>query len=162
MGRVRQPTLWLPAGEEAVAVADVAHVLVGAAGGHNGPGAAILPQVQVVLGVKGHHPPSGGAGGGLDADTVLQGLGQQAVGVCLPQVVLGKKGQLVEILHAPDVLGGEALFLHLFAVVGDVVPDMAHLLYQALVLPGQDLFPAGALDLRLIVTLHWLSLSCRM
>ena len=142
------------AGEQAVAVADMAHILVGAAGSDDGPGAAVLPQVDVVLGVEGHHPLAGGARGGLDADAVLQGPGQQAVGVGLPQVVLGEEGELVEVLHALYVVGGDALLLHLLPVVGDGVPHVPHLLDQALVLPGQDLLPAGTLDLRLVVTFH--------
>ena len=143
-----------PAGEEAVAVADVAHVLLRAAGGHNRPGAALLPQVHVVLGVKGHHPAAGGAGGGLNPHAVPQGRGQKAVGVGVPQVVLGEEGQLVEVLHAPDVLRGDPLLLHLFAVVGDLVPDMADLFDQALVLPGQELLPGGCFNFALIVALH--------
>ena len=89
------------AGEQAVAVAHLAHVLIGAPGGHDGPGAAVLPQVDVVLGVEGHHPLAGGARGRLDAHAVLQRPGQQAVGVGLPQVVLGDEGQLVEVVHRP-------------------------------------------------------------
>lgn len=49
------------AGEQTVAIADMAHVLVGAAGRHDGPGAAIFPQIQVMLGIEGHHPLAGGA-----------------------------------------------------------------------------------------------------
>ena len=59
------------AGEQAVAIGHLAHVLVGAAGGHNGPGAAVLPQVDVVLGVEGHHPLASGARGGLDTHAIL-------------------------------------------------------------------------------------------
>ncbi len=142
------------AGKEPVAVADVAHVLLCAPGGHDGPSAAVLPQVQIVLGIEGHHPASGGTGGGLNAHAVLQRRGQQAVGVGVPQVVLGEEGQLVQVLHALDVRGGHALFLHLLAVVGHIVPHMLYLLDQALVLPRQDLLPRGALNFRLIVTLH--------
>lgn len=46
------------------------------------------------------------------------------------------------------------LLLHLPAVVGYVLPHMPDLLDQALVLPRQDLLPRGALNFRLIVTLH--------
>ena len=59
------------AGEQAVAVAHLAHIFVSTAGGGDGAGAAVLPQVNVVLGVEGNHPLAGGAGGGLDADAVL-------------------------------------------------------------------------------------------
>ena len=72
------------AGEQTVAIADMAHVLVGAAGRHDGPGAAIFPQIQVMLGIEGHHPLAGGAGGGLDAHAVLQGPGGEAVGIGFP------------------------------------------------------------------------------
>jgi len=47
--------------EQAVAIGHLAHILIGGAGRNQGPGAAVLPQVNVVLGVKGHHPLAGGA-----------------------------------------------------------------------------------------------------
>ena len=72
-----------------VAVGHLADILLRTPGSHDGPGAAVLPQVDVVLGVEGHHPLAGGAGGGLDADALLQGLGYQPVGVGLPLVSLG-------------------------------------------------------------------------
>ena len=143
------------AGEQAIAVGHLAHVLIGAAGGHDGPGAAVLPQVDVVLGVEGHHPLAGGARGGLDAHALLQGLGYQPVGVGLPQVGLGDEGQLVQVVAGADVVRGEALLLHLLAVVGHIVPDVAHLLHKPLILPGLDLFPGRALDLGLVVSFHW-------
>ena len=121
----------------------------------DGPGAAVLPQVDVVLGVEGHHPLAGGAGGGLDAYAVLQGLGQQTVGIGVPQVGFGHKGQLIEILRPLDVLRGHPLGLHLLAVVGHIVPHVLDLLDQALILPSLDLLPRGGLDLGLVVPFHW-------
>ncbi len=142
-------------GEEAVAVGHLADVLVGAPGGHDGPGAAVLPQINVGLRVEGHHPLSGGARGGLDAHAVLQGHAHQAVGVGLPQVGLGEEGELVEVVTGPDVGGGDSLRLHLLPVVGHVVPDMLDLRHQTLILPGLDLLPGGGLDLRLVIPFHW-------
>ena len=138
------------AGEEAVAIGDVDHIVLGAAGGHDGAGAAVLPQVYVVLGVEGHHAAAGGAGGGVDADTLGQGLGQQAVGIALPQVGLGDKGQLMQVLDAVDVVGGHALLVHLGAVIGDVIVDVADLLDQALALQSPQLVLGHGFDLRLI------------
>jgi hypothetical protein len=108
-----------------------------------------------VLGVEGHHPLARGARGGLDADALLQGLGHQPIGVGLPQVGLGDKGELVQVVAGLDVVRGKALLLHLLAVVGHIVPDVAHLLHKPLVLPGLDLLPGCALDFRLIISFHW-------
>ena len=138
------------AGEQAVAVGDVDHVILGAAHSHDGTGAAILPQVHVVLGVVGHHTLAGGAGGGLDADTFAQGLGHEAVGVALPQVILGDEGELVQILDALDVIGGHTLGFHLLAVVGDIVPNMLDLFDQAFTLEGAQLFLGHGFDFRLV------------
>ena len=143
-----------PAGEQAEAVGHLAHVLLGAAGGGDGPGAAVLPQVDVVLVVEGHHPLAGGAGGGVDADHVLLGHAHHPEGIALPQVVLGEEGQLIQVVDGLDVVGGDPLLLHLLPVVGHVVPHMADLLDQLLVLDLDDLFPGSALDLRLIVVFH--------
>ena len=107
-----------------------------------------------MLGVKGHHPAPCGARCGLDADAVFQGPGQQAVRIGVSQVVLGQERQLAQILHALDVLRGEAFFLHFCTVVGHIVPHMAHLSDQALVLPCQDLLPVRGLDFFLIVPFH--------
>ena len=72
------------AGEQAVAVADLAHILIGAARGHNGPCAAVFPQVNVMLGVECHHALARGAGGGLNADAIPQRPGHQPIGIGFP------------------------------------------------------------------------------
>ena len=87
-----------PAGEKAVAIADMADVLIRAAGCDDRPGTAILPDVKIVLGIKSDDALSRGAGGGLDAYAILQGAGHQAIGICLAQVVLREEGELVQIL----------------------------------------------------------------
>ena len=143
------------AGEQSVAVGHLAHILIGAPRSHDSPGAAVLPEIDVLLSVEGHHPLASGARGGLDADAVLQGHPHQPVGVSIPQVRLGEEGQLVQVVAGLDIRRCDPLLLHLFAVVGHVVPHMLDLLYQALVLPGLDLFPGRSLDLRLIIAFQW-------
>ena len=93
-----------------------------------------------MLGVESNDALTGGAGGGLDANTLGEGLGQQSVGVCFAQVVLGEEGELMQVSGGLDVVGGHALFFHLLAIVGDIVPDMLDLLDKALILPSADLF----------------------
>ena len=145
------------AGEQAVAVGHLDHVLVRGPGGHEGPGAAVLPQVDVVLGVEGHHPLARGAGGGVDADAVLHGLAHKAVGVSVPQVSLAEEGELGEVRDALDVVGGHALLLHLLPVVGHVLIDPADLVHQTIALPSGDLFPGRAFDLGLVVVFHFMN-----
>ena len=94
-----------------------------------------------MLGVKRHDTLSGGSGGGLDADAVLQGLAHQSVRIGLSQVRLGKERKLVQIVDGLDVLRRHALLLHLLPVIRDVVPDMLHLLHDLFILDLFDLFP---------------------
>ena len=58
----------------------------------------------------------------------------------------------MEVVQALDIIGGDAFFLHLFAVVGDVVINVTNLLDQALALESTQLVPGHSFDLRLI---HW-------
>ena len=58
------------AGEEAVAVADLNYIVRGCARCHQGSGAALVPHVDVILGVESDNPAARGAAGGLNADTV--------------------------------------------------------------------------------------------
>ena len=60
------------AGEQAVAVGYLADILIRAARCDDRTCAAILPQVDIVLGVEGDDALAGRAGGGLDAHAVLQ------------------------------------------------------------------------------------------
>ena len=142
------------AGEQTVAIGHLADVLFCAAGGHDGPGAAFLPQVDIGLGVEGHHALSGGAGGGLNAHRLREGNAQKAVGIRLPQIVLGKKREQVQVVDGLNVLRRDPLFLHLFPIVGDRIPHVPDLTKQPLVLEPDDLLPRGAFDLRLIIPFH--------
>ena len=82
------------AGEQTVAVGNLTDILIGAAGGDDGPCAAVFPQINVMLGVECHNPLAGGAGGGLNADTVLEGNTDKTVRIGLPQVGLGEERKL--------------------------------------------------------------------
>ena len=152
------------AGKQAVAVGHMANILLGAACRHDGTGAAVLPQIHIVLGVEGHNPLTGGAGGGVDADALRHGLAHQAVGICLPQVVLFQEGQLVQVVNTLNILGSHALFFHFFAVVGHIVPNVLYLLYQAFILQSTKLLIGHGLNFRLIIVCHGfhLSLSVRL
>ena len=65
------------AGKQAIAVSHLTNILVGAAYSSDGAGAAVVPQIHVVLGIESDYPLAGGAGGGLDADTFVERLCQQ-------------------------------------------------------------------------------------
>ena len=142
------------AGKQAVAVADVANVILCAARCNDGARAAVLPQINVVLRIERDDTPARGAGGGLDADAVGKRSCKKSVRIGFAQVVFCEERQLVQILQTSDIRGRQSFLLHFFAVVGDIVPDVFHLLQQALVLPCADLLAAGAFDLGLIVSLH--------
>ena len=142
------------AGEQAVTVGDLADVFIGAAGCRDGAGTALFPEVDVVERIESDDALAGGAGGGLDADTVLQRDRQQAVGISLPEISFGEEGELFQIIHRLDIVRGDALFFHLFPVVGDIVPHVTDLLHETLGLDGPDLFAACAFDRFLIILFH--------
>ena len=146
------------AGEQAVAISHLAHVLFRAAGGGDGSCAAVLPEVNVLFGVERDNALAGRAGGGVDADTVLQRHCKQAVGICVAQVGFAEERELVKIVPAFDIVGREARRFHFRAVIGDIVPDVAHLPDEPLILPAFDLLGAGAFDFFLIIVFHGRSL----
>ena len=106
------------AGEQTVAVSHVNNIFFIATHSHNGTGAAIFPQIHIVLGVEGHNTLTGGTGSGVDADAIIQGHTSQTMGIGIPQIGLGKKRQLVQIINGLDVIDGDTLFFHLCPVVG--------------------------------------------
>ena len=143
--------------EEAVAVCDLHDVFVGAACRNDRPGAALLPHVDVLLGIEGDDTLAGGAGCRLDADAVLEVSPQKPIGICYAQVFFAEERELFDIIYALYVLGLYSLFVHEIAVVGDVVIDVPHLLYDLLVLDRKDFLPGCGLDLFLIIVLHLLA-----
>ena len=146
------------AGEQAVAVGDLADVFRSCARGRQRSCAAVVPEVDILLGVEGDDALAGRAGGGVDADTFFQRLRKQTEGVCIPQIRLAQKRELIQIVAAVDILRRDALFLHLRAVVGDLVPDVPDLTDQTLILPGLDLFLTRTFDFFLIIPFHGFSL----
>ena len=87
---------------------------------------------------------------------ILHGNGKQPIGICFPQVLFIGKGQLVQVVHRLNVLRTHSLFVHQLLVIRHVVIGMAHLLDQALILPGTNLLPRGAFNLGLIIPFQWI------
>ena len=57
-----------------------------------------------MLRIEGYHALAGRAGGGLDADTILQRHSDQAVGICFPKICLGEKWKLADVVDRLDVI----------------------------------------------------------
>ena len=94
----------------------------------------------------------------MDAYAFFQRLCKQTEGICIPQTRLAQKRELIQIVAAVDILRRDALFFHLRAVVGDLVPDVPDLTDQTLILPGLDLLLARTFDFFLIIPFHGFSL----
>ena len=141
-------------GKQTIAIADMADIILGAACRYDGTCTAIFPQIQVMLGVKCNHTTTGGATGGLNADTIGQRLCQQAIGILILQVILGDKGQLVQILHTMDILRLYACCIHFIAVKFYIVIYILYLLDQTLALQCLQLVYRHGLNFRLIIMLH--------
>ena len=107
-----------------------------------------------MLGIERDNTLAGGAGSGVDPDAVLQIRTQQAVGIRVAQVGLAEERQLSDVIHTADIVRGDALFFHLFPVVGDIVPYMFHLADDLFILDFQDFLPRCRFDFRLVVPAH--------
>ena len=142
------------AGEQSVPVTNLDDVLIGTAGSDDGAGGAVLPQVHVMLGIEGDDAFAGGAGGGLDANAVLQVRAQQAVGIGVPQVGFAEERKLLDVIHGFDIVRSDAFFFHQVMIVGDVVPYVADLLTQLFVLDLQNFLPGRRFDFRLEIPFH--------
>ena len=147
-------------GEQTVTVADLHYIFLGCTGCHQCSGAAVLPEIQVVLCIKCNHTASCGTAGGLDPYTVLRRTGQKSVGICLAKIVLRQERQLGEILQALDILRLYTLLIHQFMVVFVILINIRHLLDQALFLQFLDLLDRHGLDLRLEILLHSMYSFC--
>ena len=142
------------AGEQAVAVSHVKNIFLGAAGGHDGTGAAIFPQIDIMLGIESHDTLAGGAGSGVNPDTLILGNAHKAVGISITQVCLGQERQLVQVIDGLDIVQGDALVFHLLAVVGHIVPHVLDLLHEPLVLQGTKLLIGHGFDFWLVIVRH--------
>ena len=139
------------AGEQAIAIGDMDHILLRAACSDNGAGTTLFPHINIILGIIRNDALARRAGGGLDAHAVGQRAGQHTIGVRLPQVCLGEERQLVQILHAVDILRLDPGFVHQVPVVGHIGIDMLHRLNQLFRLQRPDLLLRHCFDLRLII-----------
>ena len=96
----------------------------------------------------------------MDADTLRKGFSLESIGVGLTQVVLTQEGQLVEVVHAVDIIDGDAFVFHLLPVVRHIVPHMPQLLHKSVVLQLTKLLIGHGFDFRLIIVSHRLPLLC--
>ena len=60
----------------------------------------------------------------------------------------------MQVIHALNILRQNPLLLHLFAVIGYIVPHMAHLLYQPFILPCKNLLPVRGFNFFLVIPFH--------
>ena len=150
------------AGKQAITIGDMYLILLGGSHGHQLASNNIVPDIQVLPGIAYHDLLSGGSGGGMQPHHILHGNGKQPIGIGIPQVLFIGKGQLVQVVHRLNVLRTNSLFVHQLFVIRHVVIGMAHLLDQALILPGTNLLPRGAFNLGLIIPFQWIhpSLTC--
>jgi len=75
-------------------------------------GDAFGPHLDVVPGVADHGGLALRPRRGVDADHVLQGLGEQPEGVVIPEILLGREGQAGKILQGADIVRPKTALLH--------------------------------------------------
>ena len=63
-------------------------------------------------------------------DNVVLGYRKKTVGIGLSKICLGQERKLVKIVNGLDVVRCNSLFLHLFAVIWDIVPDVLNLFHE--------------------------------
>ena len=105
-----------PAGEQAVAVADVHHVTRPRTGGADAARHGVGPDVDVLLRVADHGRLAGGAAAGVDAHDLLARHGEDAEGVAVAQILLGGEGELGQVRQLPEVVRVHAGFVELASV----------------------------------------------
>ena len=144
-----------PAGEQSVTVADLHHIVFGAAHRHNGTGAAFFPQIHIVLGVVSDHAFAGRTGSGLDTHAVTKRHREHSVRIGLPQIAFGKKGKFVQILNSFDILGFYPFFVHQIPVIRNMIVDVPHLFDQFFRLQRFQLLERHGFDFFLIILTHF-------
>lgn len=92
------------AGEEAIAIGDVDKILRACAGRDKLAGTDILPDFQVVLRIARDDLFSRRSTRRLDANHLLHGNRHHTVWICVAQVALISKRELVKIVHRTDIV----------------------------------------------------------
>ena len=115
------------------------HIVPGSAGGRKSPRAAVVPKINIVLRVKGNHSLPCRSAGGLNPHTFGTRACQQSIGIGVAKIILGQKGQLVEIIHRSHIIRCYSLFVHQVPVIGHIFIHAPHSPAQALILPCADL-----------------------
>ena len=134
------------AGEEAVAVGDVADVAGTAARGADRAGDDVGPDVDVAPRVADDGGLAGGARGGVDAAELLARDGEHAERVGVAQVCLGGEGELREIGELLQVVRVDAVVVEALPVEGRVLVGVAERPFHAVELERRDLVAGGCLD----------------
>ena len=118
-------------------------------GGRVEPGQQLQPELDVLGGVAHHQGPLGGPGGGLDADDVPQGHGEQAVGVVFREVLPGGERQPGEIAQTADGVQAHSQAVELLAVEFHLAVSPGQGALEALQLQQFQLLPVHGLEFRL-------------
>ena len=127
------------AGEQAIAVADVDHVILATVCVLDAAREALAPDVEVVLGVAAHRRHAGGAGGHVDLLHLGERCGKHPVGVVVAQVLLGDERRLLQVVEALDGVGVKAGLVEALLVERHVLVARDHGLLDALELHLFDL-----------------------
>ena len=128
------------AGEHAVAERDLHNVVARCAGGHDDARHAVRPHIQIVRRVTHDRGLAGGAGGRVDADDLLHGLGEQTEGVIVAQIGLGGGRDAADIVKRFDAVRRDAGLIQLFGVERHVAVAIIHRPFQPLQLQLFELF----------------------
>ena len=99
------------AGEQAVPVGVLDDVLARRARGGERARHHIGPEVDIVPVVGDDRGLARGARGGMDADDVLEGFGEEPVGIVVAEIDFFREGKLDDIFDAFDVARLDALFV---------------------------------------------------
>ena len=132
------------AGKQAVAVGDGENVVAADPEGGQAAGHALAPHADVLAGVAHDGGVARRAGGSVDADDFALGSSLQAERIVVPQVLLGRVGELHDVLDGADVIRGQVPLLEFVAVEGDVVVHVLHDLVETFSLERGHLVAAHA------------------
>ena len=107
------------AGKHAVAEGDLDHIVMGHPGRGHETRHQVRPGVDIVFRVADHGRFAGGAGGRVDTDNLPQRNGKHPIGIVQPEIFLGGKRKLSQIIEGTDLLGIDARFVKFLLVTSN-------------------------------------------
>ena len=108
----------------------------------------LAPYTDILAGITHDGRVTGCTAGGVNTDNLALRSCLQAKGIVVPEVLLGGKGQLCNVLYCLNIIRTDIQFLQLIAIKWHVVVNIFHNLMQAFALQRAHLVATHTLFVR--------------